>query len=216
VRAVNRSVTRGAAAESPNDRAQTRRGYPPNEPPAHPPRHALGFAATLIVLTAAATGCSGQDDTSGLPDISEVTTPPATPTGSVLTAGQQAVADAVAHYEIVIAAMTGGEPVDMKKITAVTVNPWRQKVADNVFKLQAQKQRVRGKHQAVVSRVRVNGDAATYVECSDSSRREVVSMGPEPTHVAGGTPPELTTFSLVRLHHKWFVKNVQGGKKCHV
>jgi hypothetical protein len=169
-----------------------------------------------VALTAGATGCSGPEDTSGLPDISEVTTAPATPTGPVLTPEQQTVVDAVAHYDQVMDAMTAGQPMDMKKITAVTVNPWRQKVADNIFKLQALKQRVRGKHTSAVRSVKITGDTAEYVQCGDSSRRQVVYMGPEPTVVAGGTPPELGIFSLVRINNKWLVKNVQGGKKCSV
>jgi hypothetical protein len=171
--------------------------------------------ASASVLAASLAGCSGGgDDTGGLPEISDVTSPAATPTGPSLTPEQQAVADAVTRYDKVTDTMFDGSPLEERKVRSVAVDPWATVVGEKIYEMQALKYRTVGTSKMAIREIRVSGTTAQYAACFDFRRTKVVTSGPTPTDVYMGTAPSLDEFSLVQMNQKWFVKNVRRGKEC--
>jgi hypothetical protein len=171
--------------------------------------------AGASLLAASLAGCSGGgDDTGGLPEITDVTSPAATPTGPTLTPEQQAVADAVTRYDKVTDTMFDGSPLEERKVRSVAVDPWATVVGKKIYEMQALKYRTVGTSKIAIREIRVSGTTAQYVACFDFRRTKVVTSGPTPTDVYMGTAPSLDEFSLVQMNQKWFVKNVRRGKEC--
>jgi hypothetical protein len=205
---VNLSVRHhhpGACRRAPDD---PMRGRHPGRP------RWFIVTAGASVLSASLAGCSGSDDTGGLPEVSDVTSPAATPTGPTLTPEQQAVADAVTRYDKVIDTMFDGLPLEERKVRSVAVDPWATAVGKKIYEMQALKYRTVGTSKIAIREIRVSGTTAQYVACFDFRRTKVVTSGPTPTDVYTGTAPSLDEFSLVQMNQKWFVKNVRRGKKC--
>jgi hypothetical protein len=187
-------------------------------PQPHRARRILATAATTAALTLALAGCSGQEDTSGLPPLATATatTPAPTPTGLVLTPEQQAVADAVTRYDTVVDAMSNGAPLDMNKINKVAVDPWATTVGKNLFGFKALKQRTIGTYRKSIKSIKISGAVAEYVGCGDYRGTKVISTGPKPTVVARGSEPLLGRISLVKIHEKWFIKKICEDGRCKI
>jgi hypothetical protein len=183
----------------------------------HPERHQgrRTLATAAAALTLALVGCSGQEDTSGLPPLASATTPTKpTSTGLVLTPEQQAVADAVTRFDTIVNAMSDGARLDIGKIATVAVDPALSKVGDNLFGLKALKNRTSGAPKILVQRVSIEGHGSILTRCVDYHDVIVVSMDPKPTTVGRGGDSSIEKISLVQVHGKWFIKGVGGGEEC--
>jgi hypothetical protein len=183
----------------------------------HPGRHRgrRTLATAAAALTLALVGCSGQEDTSGLPPLASATTPTKpTSTGLVLTPEQQAVADAVTRYDTVIKTMADGAPLDKKKIATVAVEPWLTQSTNRLFALKALGNRTVGTYESTIMDISITGKSAKYTKCGDSRNRKVVSIGPSPTLVAKGSKPMVIEIQLVQIDEKWLIRNVREARKC--
>jgi hypothetical protein len=172
--------------------------------------------AAAAALSVGVTGCSDDDETYGLQPLPSGTPSTPSPTGPVLTAEQQAVADAVTRYDAVTKAMSDGAPLDMKKIRTVAVDPEATLSGRSILTLKAQKIRTTGNYKTVIRKIEVDRDRAEFSGCRDSSGTRAVSVGKNPTQVATGAGPLLGKVSLVKVKGKWFVKNIVEGGKCEI
>jgi hypothetical protein len=112
--------------------------------------------ASASVLAASLAGCSGGgDDTGGLPEITDVTSPATTPTGPTLTPEQQAVADAVTRYDKVVKEVSDGAPLEEGKLRTVAVEPALTIVGKKLFELKALKNRTVGKSTNRIRSVKI-------------------------------------------------------------
>jgi hypothetical protein len=172
--------------------------------------------AAAAVLSSGAAGCSNGEKTYGLQPLPSGT--PSTPgrTRPVLTAEQQAVADAVTRYDAITKAMSDGAPLDMKKIRTVAVDPQATQVGRNLLILKAQKQRTTGRYETVIRRIKISGEKAEFSGCRDSAGTRVVSTGKNPTQVATGVGALVGNVSLVKIKDAWFVKSIAEGGKCEI
>jgi hypothetical protein len=183
----------------------------------HPgrPRWFMVTAGTSV-LAASLAGCSGGDDTGGLPEITDVTSPAATPTGPTLAPEQQAVADAVTRYDKVVKEMSDGAPLEERKLRTVAVEPALTIVGKKLFELRALQNRTVGKSTNRIGSVKISGKTAKVEDCTDSQGTNVVSGGSNPTKVAEGTPPTSGFTSLVQVGGRWLVKQIEVGGECQV
>jgi hypothetical protein len=170
--------------------------------------------AAAAALSVGVTGCSDDDETYGLQPLPSGTPSTPSPTGPVLTAEQQAVADAVTRYDAVIKAMSDGAPLDMKNIRTVAVDPWATKAGRSLLILKAQKQRTTGTYKNARRSIVVADKKATFIGCSDSHLMKVVTTGKEPKTVAGGADPSIARVSLVKRDGKWYVQNFKEEGQC--
>jgi hypothetical protein len=172
---------------------------------------ALAVTAALSIGTV---GCSDDDETYGLQPLPSGTPSVPSRTGPVLTAEQQAVADAVTRYDAVIKAMSDGAPLDMRKIRTVAVDPWATKAGRNLMILKAQKYRTFGRLSSSTTGISVSASRATFIECSDSRGQRVVTNDSKHKIVTEGAAPRVATSVLVKINDRWFVRDVREGKAC--
>jgi hypothetical protein len=172
-------------------------------------------AVAASVLAAGLAGCSASDDTGGLPEITDVTSPATTPTGPSLTPDQQAVADAVTRYDQVLTSISDGAPLDEKRIKSVAVDPWATTIGKRIFEFKALEKHTTGTHVSVIESVVLKDETAEVVDCTDARKTEIVSASDSPpTTVSGGDDILRGTTSLIRVRGKWLVKNFDVIGKC--
>jgi hypothetical protein len=171
----------------------------------------LAAAATLTISFA---GCSDQNKTYGLQPLPGTTSSSSTSTEPVLSAEQQAVADAVTRYDSMIDEISGGAPIDMNKLKSVALDPWATTMGKNLFQLKALKQHTTGTSNSTIISVFISKNTAVFVDCTDSRKLAVVSTASVPTTIGRGRGPAIDKVSLVKVSNKWIVKNVESGGKC--
>jgi hypothetical protein len=173
----------------------------------------LGVVVLVGLLVGA--GCSDGGEDSGLPEITDVPTTSASPSGSGLTwtPEQQAVIDAVTAYGKVSQAVLAGAPVDMKRIRSVAAEPFATIVGKNFLLLKSAKIRTVGKVKSKVLNVVVRGRSATLVECVDARDQQVVSSG-STNSPTGPRHPKLSTCTLILSGNRWLMSSLKDGNQC--
>jgi hypothetical protein len=176
----------------------------------------VGGSVVVLVLLVAAAGCSGGDQGSGLPDVTDLPTASGPPsgTGPTWTPDQQAAIDALIAYQKVSDAMIKGAPVDMTKLHLVAAEPFATEVGKNILTLKSQKLRVVGTPKSTIRSVVVRGNSATVLECLDGRGQHVISTGPSPTQVTRPQSPKVYSSFMVRSGNQWRIESTKEGKKC--
>jgi hypothetical protein len=83
---------------------------------------------------------------------------------STLTAEQERVASALARYDSTLEAMSGGGPLDVRKIRTVATAPKTEELGNGIRALKAFGQRTVGKAKRRILDISVNGSRATAKE----------------------------------------------------
>jgi hypothetical protein len=176
-------------------------------------RFRLGAMVLVGLLVGA--GCSDGGEESGLPEITDVPTTSASPSGSpTWTPEQQAVIDAVTAYGKTVDAISAGAPVEMNKIRSVAADPWATQLGKNLLQWKALKLHLVGTLKITIRSVEVQSRSATVVECLDPRKQYYVSDGPKPTRATKPQDPAIFTASLVRSGSRWLVTASKKGKAC--
>jgi hypothetical protein len=173
------------------------------------------FRLGVVVLVGllAGAGCSDGGEDSGLPEITDVPTTSASPSGSpTWTPEQQAVIDAVTAYGKVSQAVLAGAPVDMKRIRSVAAEPFATIVGKNFLLLKSAKIRTVGKVENKVLNVVVRGRSATLVECVDARDQQVVSSG-STNSPTGPRQSKLSTYTLILSGNRWLMSSLKDGNQ---
>jgi hypothetical protein len=164
----------------------------------------------LAVASAACSQGGAKDSSPSLsrPDTSAATAAPR------LTAEQAEIASALARYDRTLEAMSGGEPLDIRKIRAVATEPKAEELGNGIQALKAFRQKTVGRAERKNLHISVNGAKATVRQCADSEGTSVVSVGPRPTVVSRGSSRKLLKISMIRNESRWLVSKIEGDGTC--
>jgi hypothetical protein len=176
----------------------------------------VGGSVVVLVLLVAAAGCSGGDQGSGLPDVTDLPTASGPPsgTGPTWTPDQQAAIDAFASYRATEDSISAGDPVDMKKIRSVAAEPWATQVGKNLLTWKSLKLRLIGKFPDRIVSVKIQEKSAILIDCLDGRQAYYAPEGPRPTRVSRPESPRLFIYTLSNTDGRWLVAGFRKGKSC--
>jgi hypothetical protein len=175
-------------------------------------RFRLGVVVLVGLLAGA--GCSDGGEDSGLPEITDVPTTSASPSGSpTWTPEQQAVIDGVTAYLELTDRVAKGASVDMRRLRAVASEPLATEIGKSMMRFKAMKFQTIGSQKYEGRSVMIRGSLAWASVCIDASKQRDMSTGPSPTQVTEPQPEALYAMTMT-MTDRWRVAAIKRGKQC--